>query len=65
MVPRAFDRLPPAAQLRLIRHELVHAEQRRRHGRLYLPLYAMPYLRHGYEDHPLECEAGALMLPEG
>ena len=41
----------------VMRHELVHVQQRERHGRWYLPLYVYWYIRRGYVAHPFELEA--------
>ena len=57
LVPRRFDALTVQARSSLIRHELVHVQQSDRHGRFYLPLYAVLYAVHGYTNHPFEREA--------
>ena len=57
LVPRRFDALTAQAQSSLIRHELVHVQQRDRYGRFYLPVYVVLYVVHGYTDHPFEREA--------
>lgn len=57
IVPRRFDTMSPEAQRRVLRHELVHVQQRDRYGRFYLPLYGLLYVMHGYSEHPLERDA--------
>lgn len=57
LVGKRFDGLTRGARCDVIRHELVHVQQRARYGRLYLPLYGLLYVLHGYADHPFEREA--------
>ena len=57
VVPASFRHLSLSARTRVIQHELVHVEQRRNHGRLYLPLYGLHYLLRGYTNHPFEHDA--------
>lgn len=42
----------------VLKHESVHWEQWRRYGTLgYYVRYLVGWLRHGYENHPMEIEA--------
>ena len=40
-----------------LRHEVVHVKQAETWGPLYLPVYIILYIRHGYKNHPWEKEA--------
>jgi beta-lactamase regulating signal transducer with metallopeptidase domain len=57
VVPTRFDRLSLPERARIIRHELVHVQQRRSYGRHYLPMYGLLYVVRGYTNHPFEREA--------
>jgi hypothetical protein len=59
VVPTRFAFLSQPEREEVIRHELVHVQQRERYGRFYLIVYGVLYLMHGYSDHPFEREAGA------
>jgi hypothetical protein len=54
VVREQFGSLPLAERKRIISHELVHVEQRRKYWRFYLPLYGILYLARGYSGHPFE-----------
>lgn len=41
----------------MLKHELVHVEQSRRYGVLYVPRYLVLFLLYGYKRHPMEQEA--------
>jgi hypothetical protein len=59
VVPTEFEYLSARQKRRIIRHELVHVQQRTQYGRLYLPVYGFQYLLNGYWNHPLERQARA------
>ena len=54
VVPKRFGAFSLPEQKRIITHELVHVEQRKKYWRFYLPLYGMLYVARGYSDHPFE-----------
>jgi hypothetical protein len=54
IVRSQFSTLPLAERKRIISHELLHVQQRRKYWRFYLPLYGVLYLARGYSDHPFE-----------
>ena len=60
VVSSKYLALPRARQLRSMRHERVHVQQRERLGRRYLLVYLAQFVRYGYDRHPLEREARAL-----
>jgi hypothetical protein len=51
-----FDSLPLTERQRVITHELIHVQQRRKYWRFYLPLYGVLYLARGYSSHPFESD---------
>jgi hypothetical protein len=54
VVRSQFDSLSLTERKRVISHELMHVQQRRKYWRFYLPLYGVLYVARGYSNHPLE-----------